>query len=199
MLKVGITGGIGSGKSVVCQVFTTLGIPVFDADKEAKMLMEHDAEIVKSIKQLMGEDAYENGKLNRSFIATTVFSNQSILQALNKIVHPAVGDYFLKWVSRQTTPYVIKEAALFFETGNHSELDFIIGVYAPKQLRMERAMKRDNLSADAVLARMNNQMDEDEKMKRCDTIIVNDNNTSILTQVLATHQSLIEKNKAAAQ
>lgn len=192
MFKVGITGGIGSGKSMVCQVFQALGIPVFDADKAAKFLMTNDASLVMSIKELLGNDAYENEQLNRSFIASKVFSNPSLLQALNKLVHPAVFEHSKQWLEAQTAQYVIKEAALFFESNSFKEMDFIIGVFAPENLRIQRATQRDGLSEAAILERMNNQMDEKEKMKRCDQVIVNENETSVLSQVLSVHKELIK-------
>ena len=192
MFKVGITGGIGSGKSMVCQVFQALGIPVFDADKAAKFLMNKDASLVASIKELLGNDAYKNEQLNRSFIASKVFSNPSLLQALNKLVHPAVFEHSKQWLEAQTAQYVIKEAALFFESNSFKEMDFIIGVFAPENLRIQRAMQRDGLSEVAILERMNNQMDEKEKMKRCDQVIVNENETSVLSQVLSVHKELIK-------
>lgn len=192
MFKVGITGGIGSGKSMVCQVFQALGIPVFDADKAAKFLMNKDASLVASIKELLGNDAYKNEQLNRSFIASKVFSNPSLLQALNKLVHPAVFEHSKQWLEAQTAQYVIKEAALFFESNSFKEMDFIIGVFAPENLRIQRAMQRDGLSEAAILERMNNQMDEKEKMKRCDQVIVNENETSVLSQVLSVHKELIK-------
>ncbi len=192
MFKVGITGGIGSGKSMVCQVFQALGIPVFDADKAAKFLMTNDASLVASIKELLGNDAYKNEQLNRSFIASKVFSNPSLLQALNKLVHPAVFEHSKQWLEAQTAQYVIKEAALFFESNSFKEMDFIIGVFAPENLRIQRAMQRDGLSEAAILERMNNQMDEKEKMKRCDQVIVNENETSVLSQVLSVHKELIK-------
>lgn len=192
MFKVGITGGIGSGKSMVCQVFQALGIPVFDADKAAKFLMNKDASLVASIKEILGNDAYKNEQLNRSFIASKVFSNPSLLQALNKLVHPAVFEHSKQWLEAQTAQYVIKEAALFFESNSFKEMDFIIGVFAPENLRIQRAMQRDGLSEAAILERMNNQMDEKEKMKRCDQVIVNENETSVLSQVLSVHKELIK-------
>lgn len=196
MFKAGITGGIGSGKSVVCQVFETLGIPVFYADKAARYLMEHDAVIIDSIKMLFGKDIYRAGKLDRERVSGIVFQKPGILEQLNAIVHPATIRYGHQWMQSQTTPYVLKEAAIFFESGSYKDMDFMIGVYAPQKLRILRTVKRDNISQEKVLERMANQMDEEEKMRRCNAVITNDDVTPIIPQVLKLHELLLEKSKA---
>lgn len=196
MLKVGITGGIGSGKSVVCQVFQTLGIPVFNADDAARHLMEHDAALIASVKKLFGDDIYINGKPNREKIAALVFSNQELLQQLNELMHPATIKYGKDWMLQQTTPYVIKEAAIFFESGSYKEMDVMVGVYAPKEIRLERALKRSGVSEAKILERMANQMDEEEKMSRCDYVITNDDKTAILPQVMELHHQFLSTPKA---
>ena len=191
MLKVGITGGIGSGKSVVCQVFETLGIPVFYADKAARYLMEHDALLIDSIKMLFGNDVYEGGKLNREKVASVAFRDHNVLQELNSIVHPATIRYGLQWMEKQNAPYTLKEAAIFFESGSEGSVDVMIGVYAPRKVRILRVMERDGISQEKVLERMAQQMDEEEKMKRCDHVITNDGETAIIPQVLALHELLL--------
>ncbi|MBS1780665.1 MAG: dephospho-CoA kinase [Bacteroidetes bacterium] len=196
MLKVGITGGIGSGKSVVCQVFQTLGIPVFNADDAARHLMEHDAELIASVKKLFGDDIYINGKPNRERIASLVFSKQELLQELNKLMHPATIQYGKDWMLQQTTPYVIKEAAIFFESGSYKEMDVMVGVYAPKEIRLERALKRSGVSEAKILERMANQMNEEEKMSRCDYVITNDSKTAIIPQVMELHHQFLSIPKA---
>jgi dephospho-CoA kinase len=188
MLKVGITGGIGSGKSLVARMFQVLGIPVLNADEAAKYLMQHDAALMGSLRQLFGNEVYQNGRLNRPFLASVVFADKAKLEQLNSLVHPAVLRYGKTWAEEQNTPYVLKEAAIFFESGSYKEMDKMIGVYAPFELRLERAMQRDNATEETVRQRMAQQMDEDEKMKRCDYIIRNDGSTSVIEQVLALHK-----------
>lgn len=198
MLKVGITGGIGSGKSVVCQVFHALGIPVFNADDTARYLMEHDTALVQAIQLLFGNDIYINGKLDRERVSAIVFSDQSKLKALNELVHPATISYSRNWIESQAAPYVIKEAAIFFESGSYREMDVMIGVSAPLTLRIERAMKRGSLPKEKVLSIIEKQMDETEKMNRCDYVIVNDDLTAVLPQVLDIHEMLLERSMIIA-
>ncbi len=194
MLKVGVTGGIGSGKSVVCRVFTTLGIPVFNADDAGKYLMATDVSVIASVKALLGNDVYINNQPDKKLIADAVFKNPALLSQLNAIIHPAVIAYGNKWMAAQTSPYTIKEAAILFESGSYKELDVIIGVHAPKDVRLKRVLTRDAaMTAEKVLQRMANQMDEDEKMKRCDYIITNDGNRAIIPQVFDLHQIFLKK------
>jgi dephospho-CoA kinase len=188
MLKVGLTGGIGSGKSVVAEVFKVLGIPVFDADTVAKEIMEKDEELVRSIKKEFGEDIYTGNKLNRKLLAGKVFHDALQLEKLNALVHPAAIRAGLDWAEKQTAPYIIKEAALMFEAGSASGLQYVIGVYAPKYLKIKRVMERSGMSRDEVLARMNRQVDDEIKMKLCDFVIVNDEQQMILPQVLKLHE-----------
>lgn len=190
MLKIGITGGIGSGKSMVAKVFEHLGIPVYNADTAAKSLMENDPALRASITELFGPDSYLNGTLNRSYISSLVFKDRSKLEALNALVHPATIRYGMEWMSKQTTPYAIKEAALIFESGTQNELDYVIGVYAPQALRIHRVMQRDNVTREQVLQRMANQIDESVKMKLCDFVVVNDDQQLVLPQVLKLHDNL---------
>ncbi|MEY3432989.1 MAG: hypothetical protein RL131_925, partial [Bacteroidota bacterium] len=151
MLKIGLTGGIGSGKSTVAKLFEILGIPIFYADQEAKQLMETDPNLVAEIKHLFGESIYIHGKLNRQELATRVFQNKSLLHALNQIVHPATIAAGKTWMLKQKTAYAIKEAALIFESGSQGEYDFIIGVFAPLSIRISRTMKRDGVDRNQVL------------------------------------------------
>ena len=190
MLKVGITGGIGSGKSFVCQVFNALGIPVFNADDTARYLMENDAALIQGIRNLLGDDVYVAGKLDRAKVSAIIFQSPEKLQELNALVHPATISYAKEWFEKQQAPYVIKEAAIFFESGSYTDMDVMIGVHAPLELRIQRAMKRNNLSREKVLSIIAQQMDEDEKMKRCDHVIVNDDVTAVLPQVLELHEQL---------
>ena len=193
MLKAGITGGIGSGKSIVCQVFTALGIPVFNADNAARYLMEHDPQLIGAISELLGPEVYSSGRLDRKKVSAIIYREPERLQQLNALVHPATITYAAKWLSRQTTPYTIKEAALFFESGSNTGMDVMIGVQAPKELRIARTMVRSNLSEEQVLNIMSKQMNDDEKMKRCDHIIINDDIAALVPQVLALHEMLLSQ------
>jgi len=191
MLKIGITGGIGSGKTVVAKVFETLGIPVYYADEAAKRLMNEDEVLKEKIQLQFGKESYVEGKLNRSFIASVVFSNPDKLALLNSLVHPVTIADAHQWMLQQTTPYAIKEAALTFESGSNKGLDKIIGVYAPAPLRILRAMQRDHTGRKEVVARMNRQMNEEEKMRLCDYVITNDEQSMILPQILELHQKFL--------
>jgi dephospho-CoA kinase len=192
VLQIGITGGIGSGKSTVSRVFRLLGIPVLNADEVAKRLMQEDASIQQSIIQQFGDAAYSAGKLNRQYLAQIVFNDEQQLAKLNAITHPATIQYSNNWAQLQVAPYVIKEAALLFESGSYKELDKIIGVYAPENVRLKRAAARDGASEEAIRKRMQRQMNEDEKMARCDYIIKNDETISVIEQVLSLHQTLLD-------
>lgn len=191
MLKIGLTGGIGSGKTTVSKIFTILGIPVFNADDVAKTIMNEDVDLKQSIINLFGEEAYITNTLNRKYIAGIVFNNRFKLEQLNALVHPVTIAAAEKWLNTQTTPYAIKEAALMFEAGAAAHLDCIIGVYAPQHLRLQRVMRRDAANREAILERMNNQIDETIKMKLCDFVVVNDEQNAVLPQVLALHKKFI--------
>ncbi|CAN5230536.1 dephospho-CoA kinase [soil metagenome] len=193
MLKIGLTGGIGSGKSTVAGIFSVLSIPILYADEVSKKLMNEDAGLISSIKKHFGDECYINGTLNREFLAKKVFNDNTQLQLLNSLVHPATIQYAEEWMKLQTTPYVIKEAALIFESGSQKNLDFVIGVKAPLELRIKRAMHRDGLTKEQILARMDKQLDEDAKMNLCDFVIVNDEHSLVIPQVLALHQKFLQK------
>jgi dephospho-CoA kinase len=192
MLKIGITGGIGSGKSTVCRIFELLGIPVYYADAMAKDIMNRDPELKEQVKQHFGADSYDsNGLLNRQRLGNIVFNDQEKLQLLNSLVHPATIRDSEQWAARQQAPYVLKEAALLFESEAFHYLDKIIGVSAPQPLRMHRVMQRDKVSRNEVLARMHKQMDEIIKMRLCDYVIYNDEQQMVIPQVLALHEKLL--------
>lgn len=193
MLKVGITGGMGSGKSTVAHMFNLLGIPVYNSDTEAKKLMESDPVVREAITGLFGMEAFQNNILNRRWIAGKVFNHPEKLQALNSIVHPAVIAHGVQWMQDQHAPYTLKEAALLFESGSHKNLDVVIGVYCPQEIRVQRILQRDEMLREDVLARMKNQMNEEEKMKKCDFVITNDDRLAVIPQVLQLHQTLLEK------
>ncbi len=193
MLKVGITGGIGSGKSVVCKVFETLGIPVFNADNAARYLMENDEQLVASISSLLGNEVYNNNLLDRARVSDIIFRQPEKLQQLNALVHPATINYAAEWVARQQAPYIIKEAAIFFESGSYKEMDIIVGVYAPLELRIARTMARGGQTREKVLDIISKQMNEEEKMGRCDHVITNDDVTAITPQVLQLNEFFLKK------
>jgi dephospho-CoA kinase len=192
MKKIGITGGIGSGKSTVCRVFSALGIPVYYADEAAKRLMQHDHLLKTAIREHFGHETYDStGNLNRAFLAKTVFNNREKLALLNSLVHPVTIKDAEKWAEKQEAPYVIKEAALMFESEAFHYVDKVIGVSAPLALRIKRTMDRDQVDRDEVMSRMKNQMDEETKMKMCDYIIYNDEQQAVIPQVLDLHEKIL--------
>ena len=191
MIKVGITGGIGSGKSTVAKLFEVLGIPVYYADDAAKKIMNEDELLKQQIQKEFGKESYTNGNLNRKYIADIVFANPKKLEILNSLVHPATLKDAEDWMNKQISPYSIKEAALIFESGAQEQLDYIIGVYAPTPLRIQRTMQRDNISREEVIARMNKQIDETLKIKLCDFVIKNDEQQLVIPQVIERHQQLL--------
>ncbi len=195
MLKIGLTGGIGSGKSTVAGVFQVLGIPVFDADANAKQLMESDPQLRKEVIALFGASAYDNDRLNRRFIADIVFQDPFQLEKLNAIVHPATIRAAEEWSVRQQAPYTIKEAALFFEAGSAEGMDYVIGVYAPQHVRINRVMKRDQVSREDVLSRMSRQIQEEIKMRLCDYVVLNDDQHLVIPQVLQLHERFLQEVK----
>ena len=191
MLTIGLTGGIGSGKSTVAKIFEILGIPVFNADMEAKKLMEDNLEIRSAVQAQFGPETYTGGKLNRSILSAQVFSNPYLLDKLNSIVHPITIEYANGWANRQTSPYVIKEAALIFEAGSGANLAYIVGVYAPKALRIHRVMQRDQFTREQVIDRMNRQISDEIKMKLCDYVLVNNEQQLLTPQVLQLHETFL--------
>ncbi len=196
ILKVGITGGIGSGKSTVAKVFEVLGIPVYYADDAAKKLMNEDEAIKTQLQQLFGKEAYVDGKLNRKYLSGLVFNNEVKLTQLNAIVHPATLKDADQWMRQQTTRYAIKEAALIFESGAQAQLDFVIGVSAPAPTRIQRVMKRDGITTEEVKARMEKQMDESIKMSLCDYLITNDERELVIPQVIKIHEALMARHSS---
>ncbi len=190
MLKIGLTGGLGSGKTTVSKIFASLGVPVFYADGIAQKIMNEDPLVKQKIIDLFGKDAYTE-TLNRKYIADIVFKDVFKLEQLNALIHPLTIRAASDWMQKQTTLYVIKEAALMFEAGAGANLDYIMGVYAPQHLRISRVMKRNNFTKQQVLERMNNQIDETIKMKLCDYVIINNEQEAMLPQVLTLHKKFI--------
>ncbi len=191
ILKVGITGGIGSGKSTVAKIFEVLGIPVYYADDAAKRLMNEDEMLKQQLQKLFGKETYIDGTLNRKYLSTLVFNNEEKLALLNSIVHPATLQDSEKWMQQQNAQYAIKEAALIFESGAQKQLDYVIGIYAPAPLRIQRVMKRDHVTREEVKARMEKQMDEAIKMRLCDYVITNDEQELVIPQVIKLHEALL--------
>lgn len=192
MKILGLTGGIGSGKSTVAGYFRELGVPVYDSDHEARVLMHEDAEIRKKIIALFGSEAYEDKALNRAYISSKVFADPELLEQLNAIVHPSVRRHFRQWAKAQDVPYVLQEAAILFENGAHRELDAMILVWAPRETRIHRVMERDKVSREAVLARMQHQWSDAETTALADYIIENIDRSETARQVAHLHSELLE-------
>jgi len=193
MKKIGITGGIGAGKTLVCRIFEVIGIPVFYADEEAKNIMENDPDVISSIKQLLGHKAYiPSGQLNRSWISNQVFTNPGLLRQLQEIVHPAVHNKFEHWSARHKddTPYVLEEAALLVENKTYLALDGLIVVTCPQELRIQRVMERDSVDEQQVIQRINRQLREEQKSAVANYLIVNDGMHSLIKQVLEIHRKI---------
>ncbi len=194
MLKVGITGGIGSGKTMICRIFETLGIPVFYADTVAKSIMVNDDTLISGVKGAFGEISYfEDGSLNNKHIASIVFNDNEQLNRLNALVHPAVFRAFDAWSANlpQNVPYTLKEAALLFESGSYKMCDKNILVVAPQEVRLKRVMERDHVTAAQVQARMNKQFSDQQKLGMADYIINNNESVSLITHVIDLHQQFL--------
>jgi len=192
MRKIGLTGGIGSGKSVVCKIFSTLGVPVFHSDEVSRYLIDHDQLVIGEIKRIFGHDIYRNGMVDRKKLSQQVFTNREILEKLNSIMHPVVAKVFNGWIEKcKFSSYIIKEAAILFESGTDKELDGVITVSAPESIRISRVMERDGTTEEEVLQRIKNQMNEEERLSRSDEIIVNDGHRLVIPQVLEVHNKLM--------
>lgn len=198
MKKIGITGGIGSGKTTVCKIFESLDIPVYYADKEAKKIMASNLSVKKQIKDLIGEEAFfKNGKPDRNYIASKIFTDKELLAKINEIVHPAVqldaDRWFEMMKNENISKYCLKEAALMVETGSYKSLHAMIVVTCPEDIRIHRVMKRDKLKFEDVMRKVRNQIPEEDKVKLADFVIINDGKTSLIPQVWAIHHKLMSK------
>jgi dephospho-CoA kinase len=192
MYQLGLTGGIGSGKTLVCSILEKLGVPVYYADSAARRLMNSDEELNKNIVGIFGAEVYNGASLNRDLLARKVFGNQEMLEKLNAMVHPAVRKDYSGWVeSQKGAPYVVEEAAILFESGADRLLNGSVLVYAPVALRIQRVMKRDGVDEESVRSRMMHQMDEDKKKERADHVIYNDEKEMLLPQVIALHNKVL--------
>lgn len=193
MIKVGITGGIGSGKTTVCKLFENIDIPVYYADIEAKKLMTFDKQLKSSVKDLLGNDAYyRNGRLNRKYVSSIIFNDKEKLAKLNSIVHPAVAVDANNWFAKQNSKYAIKEAALLVENESYKQLDYLIVVTAPVEMRIKRVVKRDKSEFNLIKQRIANQLPEIQKKKVADFVIDNSGDVSLISQVWKIHRKLME-------
>lgn len=192
MKVVGLTGGIGSGKSTVAKMFEKLGVSVYIADHEAKKLMNDDEEVKQKVIALFGRDSYINEQLNRPYIANIVFNDKAKLEKLNAIVHPAVARHFALWKNEQEGEYVIKEVAILFENGGHLQCDYTILVSAPLEERIQRVLKRDKIDREQILARVNNQWDDTRKIPLADFVIYNENLKETENQVYRIHKKIAQ-------
>ena len=190
---VGLTGGIGSGKTTVAQIFKSLDVPVYNADEEAKLLMQNSTAIQQELINLLGEDCYINGQLNRSFVASRVFTNPRLLEKINAIVHPKVAAHFEQWCSNQNAPYVIKEVAILFETNTQHLFDFIITVTAPVETRIQRVMDRDHKSKKEVMSIMNNQLPDSDKINQSNFVIFNEKISDLEDKPVLIHNKITNK------
>ncbi len=192
MIRVGLTGGIGSGKSVVAMVFSHLGVPVYQADYEAKKLYAKP-EVLEKIASLFGDAVIDkNGLLDRAKLASVVFSDPSKLEQLNSLIHPLVEAHFMQWLTTcMDAPYIIHEAAILFESGLYTKFDKIIAVTAPQELCIQRVMKRDGVTAGQVLQRIKNQWDQEKKAEKSDFVLINDGKQLLLPQIIGIHRALM--------
>jgi dephospho-CoA kinase len=192
MIQVGITGNIGSGKTTVCRLFELLNIPVYYADTESKILLENDEKVIKEVKKLFGSKAYSSdGKPDRKFIAGIVFKEQEKLKSLEGILHPAVQQSYRNWAGKQNSPYILKEAALLFESGSFKELDKLIVVASPKEVRINRVVIRDGITLEQAKARNSNQWPEEEKLSMADYIVHNIENLPLIPQIIKINRLLL--------
>ena len=192
MIKLGVTGGIGSGKTSVCKVFSILGIPVFSADEEAKKVMDVDTSIILKLNAIAGKDLYAKGTLDRAELARLIFNNRSMLERVNSLVHPAVFSRFSEWLKKQESPYVIMEAAILFESGGSKTVDRIITVTAPVEEKITRVIRRSNITREEVMERINNQMNDDDKIKQSDYVIDNSENKMIIPVILNIQNDILK-------
>lgn len=190
-MRIGITGGIGSGKTSVCRVFSILGIPVFSADPEAQTVMNCDQNIIREINRLAGRDIYPGGSLDRMALATLIFNDMEKLQEVNSIVHPVVFERFKEWAEKMETPYVIMEAAILFESGASKLVDRVATVIAPVEERIDRVTRRNKLTREQVMERIRNQMTDDERIRLSDYVINNSENEMIIPVILRIHEDII--------
>jgi dephospho-CoA kinase len=190
-MKLGVTGGIGSGKTSVCRVFNILGIPVFSADEEAKIVMDSDREVMSKVNHIAGKDLYAGGSLDRKELARLIFNDEKLLQKINSTVHPVIFENFRVWSNLQESEYVILEAAILFESGSSGIVDRIATVIAPVEERIERVIRRNNLTREEVLERIRNQSDDEEKIRQSDFVINNSDTEMIIPAIIKIHEKML--------
>ena len=196
MIKVGITGGIGSGKSIACEVFSRIGVPVYNADNRAKWLMNNNITLKQQLIARWGNQVYKNNQLDRSFLAGIIFEDKDAIEFVNSLVHPAVRNDFQEWCSlHPDEAYVIQEAALLFESNAYNDMDVMVTVFSTEKVRIDRVCKRDQVTREQVIQRMNNQLPDEEKVKRSDFVVYNNEDQSLLEQTLKLHSLLISRSK----
>jgi dephospho-CoA kinase len=192
ILRLGITGGIGSGKTTVCKVFSVLGIPVFSADDEAKRVQNTDQELQKKLNAIAGKDLYSTGTLDRAGLARLIFGNKELLEKVNAVIHPVVFSNFREWVARQDAPYAIMEAAILFESGAADMMDRIATVVTPIEERIERLLRGNKFSRDQIIERINNQISDGLRIERSDFVIFNSENDMVIPSVLGIHNEMLK-------
>ena len=191
MIKVGISGGIGSGKTTVSKVFQTLGVPVFYADDVVKNLYNTDERLQKAMIDLFGATIYENGKLQTQLLAALIFNNNHLLQQVNELTHPLVSTAFAQWTERQKAPYVMLEAAILFECGMDTLMDINISISAPENVRIARVMQRGGISEEQLSLRMSQQWNDEQRNAKADYVIINDNKEALLPQIIIIHEKIL--------
>ncbi|MFK7833918.1 MAG: dephospho-CoA kinase [Winogradskyella sp.] len=192
MIIVGLTGGIGSGKTTILKCFKSYGVPVYIADDEAKALMHRSKVIRRQLIKLFGKEAYKEDQLNRTYLSSKIFGDRTLLEKMNAIVHPKVAAHFKRWLKKQKGDYVIKEAAIIFENNLESQYNYIITVIADEDLRIKRVMKRDGASEKKIKSIINNQLSDAEKMKKSDFIITNNDLEEAKKQAFEIHNNILE-------
>lgn len=195
---VGLTGGIGSGKSTVASVFSALGVPVYEADAHSKQIIDTDRELQARLVEVLGTEVMKEGRIDRPKMASLIFENKKLLETVNSLIHPAVAKHFADWKSEQSYPYVIKEAAILFESGSYRQCNRIVVVTAPKEMRVDRVMMRSGMSREEVLARMNNQWPEEQKVEKANYIVKNDFSQSVIKQVIHIHEDIIRQSNTGS-
>ena len=190
MKRIGLTGNIGSGKTIIASCFEVLNIPVFNADNEAKLLMNKDVNLKQSLIAEFGKEVFLNNELNRKYLSKLAFNDDLVLKRLNALVHPVVQEAFEKWSIQQSGAYIIKEAAILFESNTYQSLDAIICISCPEEIRLIRILNRDDLSEKEVRQRMSNQWAEEKKISLSDYVIKNDNTCLVMPQILGVHSAL---------
>jgi len=190
MKRIGLTGNIGSGKTIIASCFEVLNVPIFNADKEAKLLMNKDVNLKQSLIAEFGKDVFLNNELNRKYLSKLAFNDDLVLKRLNALVHPVIQEAFENWSIQQSGAYIIKEAAILFESNTYQSLDAIICISCPEEIRLKRILKRDDLSEKEVRQRMSHQWAEEKKITLSDYVITNDNTSLVIPQILSVHSAL---------